>query len=82
MNKYLIVIEATETGYSAYSPDLPGCISTGASRDGLGEEGQPVPEPIHIPRMSNCLFKIKTSPSPETFRFSSFTFLSSNFFYK
>src|SRR6266853_2282339 len=45
MNKYLIVIEATETGYSAYSRDLPGCISTSASRDGRGEEGQPVPEP-------------------------------------
>ena len=27
--KYLIVIEETETGYSAYSPDLPGCVATG-----------------------------------------------------
>ncbi len=27
--KYLIVIEKSETGYSAYSPDLPGCVSTG-----------------------------------------------------
>lgn len=27
--KYLIVIEKSETGYSAYSPDLPGCASTG-----------------------------------------------------
>jgi predicted RNase H-like HicB family nuclease len=27
MKKYLIVIEQTETGYSAYSPDLPGCVS-------------------------------------------------------
>jgi len=60
MKKYLIVIEPTETGHSAYSPDLPGCISTGASRDevevnmreaivfhldGLREEGQPAPEP-------------------------------------
>lgn len=27
--KYLVVIEETETGFSAYSPDLPGCISTG-----------------------------------------------------
>jgi tRNA(fMet)-specific endonuclease VapC len=26
--QYLIVIEKTDTGYSAYSPDLPGCIST------------------------------------------------------
>ncbi len=31
--QYLIVIEQTATGYSAYSPDLPGCISTGATRE-------------------------------------------------
>jgi predicted RNase H-like HicB family nuclease len=58
--KYLMVIEPTETGFSAYSPDLPGCVSTGATRDeveqnmqeaielhleGLREEGYPVPEP-------------------------------------
>jgi predicted RNase H-like HicB family nuclease len=29
--KYLIVIEKTETGFSAYSPDLPGCVSTGTT---------------------------------------------------
>jgi predicted RNA binding protein YcfA (HicA-like mRNA interferase family)/predicted RNase H-like HicB family nuclease len=60
MKKYLIVIEQTETGFSAYSPDLPGCVSTGATReevernmreaiafhlDGLREDGQAVPEP-------------------------------------
>jgi predicted RNase H-like HicB family nuclease len=33
MMQYLIVIEQTETGYSAYSPDLPGCVSTGATRE-------------------------------------------------
>ncbi len=27
--KYLIIIEPTLTGYSAYSPDVPGCIATG-----------------------------------------------------
>lgn len=27
--KSLILIEQTETGYSSYCPDLPGCISTG-----------------------------------------------------
>jgi len=57
---YLIVIETTNTGYSAYSPDLPGCVSTGATRedvernmqeaiefhlDGLREEGYPIPKP-------------------------------------
>ena len=56
--KYLIVIEKSETGCSAYSPDLPGCVSTGADEaevrrnmreaiefhiDGLKTDGQPVP---------------------------------------
>lgn len=27
--KYLIIIERTNTGFSAYSPDVPGCIATG-----------------------------------------------------
>lgn len=58
--KYLIIIEKTETGYSAYSPDLPGCVSTGATREeteknmreaiefhleGLRLEGGPIPQP-------------------------------------
>ena len=58
--KYLIVIEPTDTGYSAYSPDLPGCVSTGATHEevesnmheaiefhleGLRQEGYEVPEP-------------------------------------
>jgi predicted RNase H-like HicB family nuclease len=60
MKKYLIVVEPTKTGFSAYSPDLPGCVSTGRTReeveqnmreaitfhvDGLREEGLAVPEP-------------------------------------
>jgi predicted RNase H-like HicB family nuclease len=60
MKKYLIVVEQTQTGFSAFSPDLPGCVSTGRTRedveqnmreaiafhlDGLREEGQVVPEP-------------------------------------
>jgi predicted RNase H-like HicB family nuclease len=60
MKKYLIVIERTDSGYSTNSPDLPGCISTGKTReeagknmreaiefhvDGLRQEGYPVPEP-------------------------------------
>ena len=58
--KYLIIIEKSETGYSAYSPDLPGCVSTGSSTDetennmreaiefhidGLKEEGYEIPKP-------------------------------------
>jgi predicted RNase H-like HicB family nuclease len=29
--RYLIVMEATNTGYSSYSPDLPGCVATGST---------------------------------------------------
>ena len=58
MSKYLIVVEETPTGYSAYSPDLPGCVATGKTKEevervmneaiefhigGLREDGEPVP---------------------------------------
>jgi predicted RNase H-like HicB family nuclease len=36
--KYLIVIEGTGTGFSAYSPDLPGCIATGVTREEVERE--------------------------------------------
>ncbi|MBI5633732.1 MAG: type II toxin-antitoxin system HicB family antitoxin [Nitrospirae bacterium] len=59
MHRFLIVIEKAKANYSAYSPDLPGCIATGASREdaernmheaiemhvhGLIEDNLPVPE--------------------------------------
>lgn len=31
--KFLVVYEKTGTGYSAFIPDLPGCIATGGSLD-------------------------------------------------
>lgn len=31
--KYLIVIEETAGGYSAYSPDVEGCVATGSTRE-------------------------------------------------
>ena len=31
--QYLIVIEKTATGYSAYSPGLEGCVATGATKE-------------------------------------------------
>jgi len=31
--RYLVILEGTETGFSAYSPDLPGCVSTGLTRE-------------------------------------------------
>jgi predicted RNase H-like HicB family nuclease len=33
MRRFLIVIEKAENNFSAYSPDLPGCIATGATRE-------------------------------------------------
>lgn len=33
MRRFLIVIEKTENNYSAYSPDLAGCVATGATRE-------------------------------------------------
>jgi predicted RNase H-like HicB family nuclease len=58
--KYLVIIEETKTGYSAFSPDLPGCIATGPDKEevegnmrdaiafhieGMRQEGLPVPQP-------------------------------------
>jgi len=60
MKRYLVVIEKTETGYSAYSPDLAGCVATGRSREeveremqeaiefhleGMTRKGEPISEP-------------------------------------
>ena len=33
MSRYLIVVEKAGANYSAYAPDLPGCVATGATRD-------------------------------------------------
>ena len=59
MRRFLVVIEKANHNYSAYSPDLPGCIATGATREeaernmheaiemhvrGLLEDNLPVPE--------------------------------------
>jgi predicted RNase H-like HicB family nuclease len=33
MNKYLVIFEETASGFSAYVPDLPGCIATGRTKD-------------------------------------------------
>ena len=61
MHRYLVVFERAGDNYSAYSPDVPGCIATGANRDevernireainfhieGLLQDGQPLPEQV------------------------------------
>jgi predicted RNase H-like HicB family nuclease len=55
-----VIIERTKTGFSAFSPDLPGCVATGATREetqrdmkdaiafhleGMHQEGLEVPQP-------------------------------------
>jgi predicted RNase H-like HicB family nuclease len=63
MNRYLIVIEKAKNNLAAYSPDLPGCVATGATRqeveermreaiqmhiDGMKEDGLEIPEPSSV----------------------------------
>ncbi len=36
--KVLIIVEETGTGFSAYAPDFPGCIATGATREDVEQE--------------------------------------------
>jgi len=71
MRKYLIIIEKTQTGYSAYVPDLPGCIATGRTKEmveksiydairfhmeGLKESNIPIP--INKTEAGNIFIKI------------------------
>ena len=59
MNRYLVIIEKTNTGYSAYSPDVLGCVATGKTKkeveqnmreaiqfhlEGLALEGYDIPQ--------------------------------------
>ena len=61
--RYAIVVEKAENNYSAYVPDLPGCVATGSTVEeteremreaiefhieGLVEDGLPVPQPESI----------------------------------
>lgn len=60
MRRYAVVIERAPGNYSAYVPDLPGCVATGATieetereireavelhLEGLRDAGEPIPEP-------------------------------------
>ena len=60
MRKYLVVIEPAKTGFSAFCPDLPGCVATGKTKsgvlksmraaidfhlDGLKDDGLQIPPP-------------------------------------
>ncbi len=58
--RYSVVLEKSSTGYCAYSPDVPGCITAGDTEEetyrnmrdalefhfeGMREVGEPIPEP-------------------------------------
>lgn len=60
VKRYPVVIEPTTTGYSAYSPDVPGCAAAGDTEEetrrnfqdaltehfeAMREVGEPIPEP-------------------------------------
>jgi predicted RNase H-like HicB family nuclease len=60
VQRYLVIIEKAKGNYSAFSPDVPGCIANGATREeaeqefhaalqmhleGLKEDGLPIPPP-------------------------------------
>ena len=63
MNRYLIVIEETKTGFSAYSPDLDGCIAAGADR---GEVEQKMREAIKF-HLEGLKEEHLTIPMPHSF---------------
>jgi predicted RNase H-like HicB family nuclease len=65
--KYLVIVEETKTGYSAFCPDLPGYVVTGSDKEkvrknmkeaiafhleGMNQEGLEVPQPYSF---STCL---------------------------
>jgi len=65
MKQYLVIFEKAGENYSAYVPDLPGCIACGDTLEeteqlmktaielyieALKETGQPVPEPVTTAR--------------------------------
>ena len=58
--KYVIIYEKSSTGYSAYLPDLPGCVAAGRTFEetaklmqgaikmhlaAMRRDGEPIPEP-------------------------------------
>lgn len=66
MREYLVVLEKGDNCWGAYSPDVPGCIATGATREaveslfrealefhleGMEMEGLPAPEPTSVATM-------------------------------
>ncbi len=75
MNQINVIIEKTNTGYSAYSPDITGCIATGENvsevkeqfsgalefhRDGIKEDGETLPEALQSEYTLNFTIDLPT----------------------
>ena len=58
--RFLVIVEKGKSNYSAYSPDLPGCVAAGDTKDevltlireaiefhleGMAQDGEPIPTP-------------------------------------
>ena len=68
--KYLVVIEKTQTGYYAYSPDVLGCVSTGATLEEVNQNMQEaiefhidgfIEEGLEIPKPSTCFAHVEVA---------------------
>ncbi len=53
--RYLVIIEKTETGYSAYSPDILGCVSTGSTLEEIEQNMQEAIELDRYPSLPSAL---------------------------
>ena len=66
MRKFLIIIEETRTGYSAYSPDVPGCVATGHTRQEVEQNMREAIE-FHLEGL-----RLEGLPAPETHTYSTY----------
>ncbi|MBM4116204.1 type II toxin-antitoxin system HicB family antitoxin [bacterium] len=64
--RFLIVIEKAERGFSAYSPDLPGCVAAAATRRGVEKAMREAVE-FHIEGLREEGCRVPTSRSYSTY---------------
>lgn len=64
--QFLIIIEETGTGYSAYSPDVPRCVSSGRTRQEVEHNMREAIE-FHIEGL-----RLESLPAPETHTYSTY----------
>jgi predicted RNase H-like HicB family nuclease len=62
--KYTVVIEKTGTGYSAYVPDLPGCVSVGRTREEMDRNIREAIELYSISRRRTAADELREQGAP------------------